>query len=114
MTYCNLQLLVGFLDQYKDANIRIDYKRLATHMNSGVTACAVQNRIVRLRKTADKLDGKSSPTATPSKRKASQAPKTPTKKTKVEMDSEGEEETPTRKRVVKKEEKMKIEDDDDD
>ncbi|KAB8076584.1 hypothetical protein BDV29DRAFT_154602 [Aspergillus leporis] len=101
------KLFLGFLEQWKDAKIRIDYEKLAAVMGSGVTACAVQNHIIRLRQVAEGLDSKTSPTATPAKRKAGQMPKTPSKKLKVEVGSRAEgEETPTKKGNVflKKEE----------
>ncbi|KAB8260988.1 hypothetical protein BDV32DRAFT_148859 [Aspergillus pseudonomiae] len=67
------KLLLGFVDQFKDANFKPDYNKLAAHMGPDVTACAVLNHIIRLRRMVAKEDGHaaaSTPAASPSKSKS--------------------------------------------
>ncbi|KAE8388707.1 hypothetical protein BDV23DRAFT_185182 [Aspergillus alliaceus] len=108
----NAHLLLGIVDELKDANFKLNYRALAAHMGPEVTACAVENQISKLRK---KFDGSTSasatPASTPTKRKRTVQPKTPTKKgaskAKAAVDdgdeTVSEEETPAKKVVVKEE-----------
>ncbi|KAE8354359.1 hypothetical protein BDV28DRAFT_147191 [Aspergillus coremiiformis] len=65
----DIQLLLGLLDQFKESNFKIDYKKLAEFMGRDVTACAVLNHIIKLRK---KIEGDAASAASPvaSKRKS--------------------------------------------
>ncbi|KAE8140546.1 hypothetical protein BDV38DRAFT_280045 [Aspergillus pseudotamarii] len=97
------KLLLGFLEQCKDANFKPDYNKLAAHVGPDVTACAVANHIVRLRKMLAKearVSAASTPATSPTKSmstpkgkvKGGGVVKTPTKiaKRKIKRESEME------------------------
>ncbi|KAA8650974.1 hypothetical protein EYZ11_011064 [Aspergillus tanneri] len=81
------KLFLGVLAQFDGSKPKLDFEKLAQYMGSDCTACAVQNRVVRLRRMVESADSSTTPTSTPSstprKRKGAAAPKTPTKKSKV-------------------------------
>ncbi|OJJ62095.1 hypothetical protein ASPSYDRAFT_129001 [Aspergillus sydowii CBS 593.65] len=47
------KLFLGVLNQVKDANVKLDCKKLADFMGPDCIAGAVQNRLVRLKKKAE-------------------------------------------------------------
>ncbi|KAL4949218.1 major facilitator superfamily domain-containing protein [Aspergillus filifer] len=61
------QLFLGVLAQLKDANLSLDYDKLAAHMNPGVVRDAIVNRIMRLRRKAESESGGATATATENK-----------------------------------------------
>ncbi|KAE8323826.1 hypothetical protein BDV39DRAFT_208492 [Aspergillus sergii] len=93
------KLLLGFLDQCKDANFKLDYNKLAAYVGPDVTACAVVNHVIRLRKMIAKEGGDSAantPVTSPAKskstpkRKGAGIVKTPSKIVKREIKRERE------------------------
>ncbi|KAE8154610.1 hypothetical protein BDV25DRAFT_135778 [Aspergillus avenaceus] len=93
------KLFLGFLAQCRSENFKPDYEKLAAHMGPEVTACAIQNRIIRLRRMVEDKAGSESAPTTPAKRKPGRPPKsaTPTPK-KVKEEGHGVE-----VQIVKKE-----------
>ncbi|KAI9036117.1 uncharacterized protein KD926_002258 [Aspergillus affinis] len=79
-----IQLFLGVLAQFKPLKMKLDYEALAKYMGSDCTPCAIENRLVRLRRQMESVDfsttPKTTPSSTPRKRKAASTPKTPTKK----------------------------------
>ncbi|PYH32703.1 uncharacterized protein BO87DRAFT_460580 [Aspergillus neoniger CBS 115656] len=71
----NAKLLVGVLEQMR-GKLKLDYERLATHMGSDCTACAIEQQITKLKRqannssptksTAGSSGNKSTSTTTPS------------------------------------------------
>ncbi|KAE8318150.1 hypothetical protein BDV41DRAFT_572153 [Aspergillus transmontanensis] len=93
------KLLLGFLYQCKDANFKLDYNKLAAYVGPDVTACAVVNHVIRLRKMIAKEGGDSAastPVTSPAKskstpkRKGAGIVKTPSKIVKREIKRERE------------------------
>ncbi|PWY68394.1 hypothetical protein BO70DRAFT_366062 [Aspergillus heteromorphus CBS 117.55] len=81
------KLFLGVLIQMR-GRVKLDYEDLAAHMGSDCTACAVEQRIVKLKKQvagkAGSPSNASTPATTPKKRAAGQSTKTPTKKAKLD------------------------------
>ncbi|PLN83895.1 hypothetical protein BDW42DRAFT_191886 [Aspergillus taichungensis] len=80
------KLLVGILMQLRSAGVKVNTQELAVFMGQGCMPCAIDNRIVRLRRQVEGLPGIPEAGRTPqkAKRKDIQSePKTPTKKRKV-------------------------------
>ncbi|PWY61879.1 hypothetical protein BO83DRAFT_460451 [Aspergillus eucalypticola CBS 122712] len=48
----NAKLLVGVLEQMR-GKLKLDYERLATHMGSDCTACAIEQQIAKLKRQAN-------------------------------------------------------------
>ncbi|PYH96655.1 hypothetical protein BO71DRAFT_439443 [Aspergillus ellipticus CBS 707.79] len=85
------RLFLGVLNQTR-GRLKLDYEELAAHMGSDCTTCAIEQRIVKLRKQATgsaqgtgAASKASTPSTTPRKRAAGQPAKTtPAKKVKTE------------------------------
>ncbi|PLB47485.1 hypothetical protein P170DRAFT_476170 [Aspergillus steynii IBT 23096] len=119
----NKQLFLGVLAQFKPLRSKLDYEALAAYMGPDCTHCAIENRLVRLRRQVDSISlsssttPKTTPSATPRKRKAAAPPKTPTKKGKgkeknimaTEEDSETEvEQKPAKVEILEDEVETKV------
>ncbi|OJJ76647.1 hypothetical protein ASPBRDRAFT_39137 [Aspergillus brasiliensis CBS 101740] len=94
----NAKLFVGVLEQMR-GRIKLDYDRLASHMGSDCTACAIEQQILKLKRQANNpsptkstpanSNNKSTsttPSSTPKKRRADQSctsAKVSAKKTKL-------------------------------
>ncbi|KAL4967812.1 uncharacterized protein BDV14DRAFT_197452 [Aspergillus stella-maris] len=63
------KLFLGVLAQLKDANLSLDYDKLAAFMGPGVVRGAIVNRIVRLKRKAESESGGVSATATATENK---------------------------------------------
>ncbi|GKZ24669.1 hypothetical protein AbraIFM66951_011940 [Aspergillus brasiliensis] len=84
------KLFVGVLNQLR-GKLKLDYQDLAMHMGGDCTPCAVEQRMIRLRRLATSAtvasskgtsggSANSTPTTTPRKRKGDSAANTPAKK----------------------------------
>ncbi|GLA20990.1 hypothetical protein AnigIFM62618_009964 [Aspergillus niger] len=88
------KLFVGVLNQLR-GKLKLDYQELAMHMGGDCTSCAVEQRMVRLRRMATAASMASSsatgggsstnttPNTTPRKRKGDSLATAPAKKTKT-------------------------------
>ncbi|PYH34165.1 uncharacterized protein BO87DRAFT_386660 [Aspergillus neoniger CBS 115656] len=87
------KLFVGVLNQLR-GKLKVDYQELATHMGGDCTSCAVEQRMIRLRKQAASASPAAStgtgggtanttPTTTPRKRKGDGLATPAKKKTKT-------------------------------
>ncbi|OGM48689.1 hypothetical protein ABOM_001961 [Aspergillus bombycis] len=107
----DVKLFIGVLNQCRDVNFKPDCEKLAAHMGPDVTACAINNRIIRLRRMVAKEDGGSAartPAASPAKSKST------TPKGRGKGKGAGVVKTPSKvaKREVKREYESEDEEDD--
>ncbi|KAJ0426881.1 hypothetical protein BJY00DRAFT_306874 [Aspergillus carlsbadensis] len=78
----NAKLFLGVLEQGKEQNLKLNYKRLAEYMGPDCTWKAIENQIAKLKKNASagpdpngqSASAPSTPAATPKKRGAGSTP----------------------------------------
>ncbi|KAL3262874.1 hypothetical protein ABHI18_002307 [Aspergillus niger] len=75
----NAKLLVGVLEQMR-GRMKLDYERLATHMGTDCTACAIEQQIIKLRRQASNSSPTKSTAGSSGNKPTSTTPSTTPKK----------------------------------